>query len=82
LRRLNDILEHRVEAEARERARIWSVSQDMLVVTDLEGTFLGLNPAWTTTLGWSEDDLVGHTQEWLVHSDDRNSTHAELGTGT
>jgi PAS domain-containing protein len=55
LRRLNDILEHRVEAEARERARIWSVSQDMLVVTDLEGTFLSLNPAWTTTLGWSED---------------------------
>jgi PAS domain S-box-containing protein len=78
LRRLNDILEHRVEAEARERARIWSVSQDMLVVTDLESTFLSLNPAWTTTLGWSEDDLVGHTQEWLVHSDDRNSTHAEL----
>ena len=78
LRRLNDILEHRVEAEARERARIWSVSQDMLVVTDREGTFLSLNPAWTTTLGWSEDDLVGHTHEWLVHSDDRNSTHAEL----
>jgi PAS domain S-box-containing protein len=50
----------------------------MLVVTDLEGTFLSLNPAWTTTLGWSEDDLVGHTQEGLVHSDDRNSTHAEL----
>ena len=50
----------------------------MLVVTDLEGTFLSLNPAWTTTLGWSEDDLVGHTHEWLVHSDDRNGTHAEL----
>ena len=78
LRRLNDVLEHRVEAEARERARIWNVSQDMLVVTDLEGTFLSLNPAWTTTLGWSEDDLVGRTYEWLVHSDDRNSTHAEV----
>jgi len=78
LRRLNDVLEHRVEAEARERARIWNVSRDMLVVTDLEGTFLSLNPAWTTTLGWSEDDLVGRTYEWLVHSDDRNSTHAEL----
>jgi PAS domain S-box-containing protein len=78
LRRLNDVLEHRVETEARERARIWNVSQDMLAVTDLKGTFLSLNPAWTTTLGWSEDDLVGHTFEWLVYSDDRNSTHAEL----
>jgi hypothetical protein len=78
LRRLNNVLEHRVETEARERARIWNVSQDMLVVTNLEGIFLSLNPAWTTTLGWSESDLVGHTYEWLVHSDDRNSTNAEV----
>jgi PAS domain S-box-containing protein len=78
LRRLNEVLEQRVESEARERARIWNVSQDMLVVTDLEGKFLSLNPAWTTTLGWSETDLVGHTYEWLVHSDDRNKSRAKL----
>jgi PAS domain S-box-containing protein len=78
LRRLNDVLEHRVEAEARERARIWDISQDMLVVSDLEGAFLSLNPAWTTTLGWSENDLVGQTYERLVHSDDRNGTIAEV----
>jgi PAS domain S-box-containing protein len=77
LRRLNEVLEQRVESEARERARIWNVSQDMLVVTDLEGEFLSLNPAWTTTLGWSEADLVGNTYEWLVHSDDRNKARAE-----
>ena len=78
LRRLNEVLEQRVESEARERSRIWNVSQDMLVVTDLEGKFLSLNPAWTTALGWSETDLVGNTYEWLVHSDDRNRARAEL----
>jgi PAS domain S-box-containing protein len=78
LRRLNDVLERRVAEGVRERARIWNVSQDMLVVTDLEGTFLSLNPAWTATLGWSEEDLVGHTYEWLVHEDDRTSTYAEV----
>jgi C4-dicarboxylate-specific signal transduction histidine kinase len=30
-----------------------------------------LNPAWTSTLGWSEADLVGKTSEWLLHPDDR-----------
>jgi PAS domain S-box-containing protein len=50
----------------------------MLVVTDLKGIFLSMNPAWKSTLGWSEDDLVGRTQEWLVHSDDRNNTQAEV----
>jgi len=78
LRRLNEVLEQRVESEARERARIWNVSQDMLAVTDLKGKFLSLNPAWTTTLGWSDTDLIGNTYEWLVHSDDQNESRAEL----
>jgi PAS domain S-box-containing protein len=78
LRDLNETLEQRVEAEARERARIWNVSQDMLVVADIEGRYLNVNPAWTATLGWSEADLVGNTSEWLRHPDDRERTRAEL----
>ena len=46
LRNLNETLEQRVEAEAQERARIWNVSQDLLVVADLEGRFVAINPAW------------------------------------
>jgi PAS domain S-box-containing protein len=78
LRTLNERLEQRVEAEARERARIWNVSQDMLAVTDAEGKFLSLNPAWTSTLGWPETDLVGKTAAWLLHPDDRDGAGAEL----
>jgi PAS domain S-box-containing protein len=78
LRDLNETLERRVEAEARERARIWNVSQDLLVVADKEGKYLNVNPAWTATLGWSEADLVGSTLEWLVHPNDRDKYHAEL----
>jgi PAS domain S-box-containing protein len=78
LRALNDTLEQRVEAQARERARIWHVSQDMLVVADTEGRFLNVNPAWTAALGWSESDLVGNTSGWLLHPDDQEKTHAEL----
>jgi PAS domain S-box-containing protein len=78
LRDLNETLEQRVEAEARERARIWNVSQDLLVVIDKEGKYLNVNPAWTAALGWSEADLVGNTSEWLVHPGDREKTQAEL----
>jgi hypothetical protein len=77
LRDLNETLEQRVEAESRERARIWNVSQDLLVVSDTQGRLLSVNPAWTATLGWSEADLVGNTTEWLLHPDDRDKTHAE-----
>jgi PAS domain S-box-containing protein len=74
---LNETLEQRVEAEARERARIWNVSQDLLVVADAEGKLLSVNPAWTATLGWSEADLVGNTTEWLLHPLDREKTRVE-----
>src|SRR6478752_3417043 len=58
LRELNATLEQRVKAETQERLHIWNVSQDLLVVADLEGKCLNVNPAWTATLGWSEADLL------------------------
>ena len=51
LRELNETLEQRVEDETRERLQIWNVSQDLLVVADLEGKYFSVNPAWTATLG-------------------------------
>jgi PAS domain S-box-containing protein len=76
LRHLNETLEQRVEAEAQERARLWNVSQDLLVVTDMEGRFVAVNPAWNVLLGYSEGDLLNDTSEWLVHPDDRTKTRA------
>ncbi len=78
LRELNATLEHRVEAQTRERVQIWNVSQDLLVVTDLDGKYLTVNPAWTVSLGWSEAELLGKTSQWLLHPDDREKTRAEI----
>jgi PAS domain S-box-containing protein len=77
-RELNRTLEQRVEAQARERDRIWNVSQDLLVVADSSGTYVSVNPAWTTVLGWSETELLGKTGEWLVHPDDRERASSEI----
>jgi len=77
LRELNETLEQRVQAETRERLQIWNVSQDLLVIAGLDGTYLSLNPAWTATLGWSEADLLGQSSQWLLHPDDRERTRAE-----
>jgi PAS domain S-box-containing protein len=79
LRDLNATLGERVEAETRQRMHIWNVSQDLLVVADLEGKCLSVNPAWTAVLGWSEAELVGSTSDWLLHPDDREKSTAELG---
>src|SRR5215813_7322972 len=78
LRELNETLQQRVEAETQERLQIWNVSQDLLVVADLEGTYISVNPAWTATLGWSESELLGKTSQWLLHPDDQERTRTEI----
>jgi PAS domain S-box-containing protein len=78
LRRLNETLAERVEAQAQERDRLWMLSQDLLTVTNSEGTILSINPAWTVTLGWTSDDLVGKTGEWLIHPGDLERSREEL----
>jgi PAS domain S-box-containing protein len=78
LRSLNENLAQRVQAQAQERDRIWNLSGDLLSVADTSGMLLSVNPAWSATLGWSADDLVGKHSEWLVHPDDRERSQAEL----
>ena len=84
LARLNATLAERVEEKTRERDRIWNVSQDLLVVADLDGVWQTVNPAWTRTLGWSETELLNRTSQWLEHPDDGgiNRLHVvKLGAG-
>jgi PAS domain S-box-containing protein len=78
LRDLNENLEQRVAAQARERDRIWTVAQDLLAVTDTSGKLISVNPAWTVTLGWSADDLLGTDGARLVHPDDLERGLREL----
>ena len=57
LRVLNDRLEAEIAQRVRERDRIWQVSEDLLGVSNFEGYFTSVNPAWTALLGWSEDEI-------------------------
>jgi PAS domain S-box-containing protein len=70
LRDLNDRLEALVAERTRERDRIWQVSEDLLGVSDFEGYFLSVNPAWTRLLGWSEAQLKRMHVSELRHPDD------------
>ncbi len=61
-----------------ERDRLWRISQDPFLVSDMEGRWLRASPAWTEILGWSEAELVGRTSEWMEHPDDWSETRAEI----
>jgi PAS domain S-box-containing protein len=77
LRSLNNTLAERAETNSQERDRLWNLSQDLLVVSDLTGGVVNVNPAWSSVLGWAPQDLIGKTGEWLVHPADRERSLAE-----
>jgi PAS domain S-box-containing protein len=75
LRTLSERLEAEVERRTLERDRIWNVSEDLLAVSNFDGYFLSMNPAWTRLLGWTEDEIKSLHVSELRHPDDGpNST--------
>nr|WP_247887391.1 PAS domain S-box protein [Azospirillum sp. SYSU D00513] len=79
LRQLNDTLEQRVADAIKDRDRIWKLSRDPFLIADREGHWLNVSPAWADILGWSEEELLGRTSEWMEHPDDRTKTRQEIG---
>jgi PAS domain S-box-containing protein len=70
LRAVSEKLEAEVERRTLERDRIWNVSEDLFAVSNFEGYFLSINPAWTRLLGWSEDEIKSMHVGELRHPDD------------
>jgi len=62
-----------------DRNRLWAISQDLLLVCTFEGVVTAVNPSACRMLGWSEDEMVGHTLAAFVHPDDLASTAAGVG---
>jgi PAS domain S-box-containing protein len=56
-----------VQASEAELERLWAASPDLLVLIDAEGRYRRVNPAWTTVLGYDQDDLIGKSATELGH---------------
>jgi PAS domain S-box-containing protein len=63
----------------RDRDRLWSLSQELMLVCDYAGVVTAVNPSATRLLGWSEDEMVGKTLSDFLHPDDIARTAAEVG---
>ncbi|OAN28036.1 ATP-binding protein [Pseudomonas oryzihabitans] len=78
LRQANEVLEIRVRERTRERDQLWAYSHDLIGIADSRGIWVSINPAWTRTLGWTVDEIIGKTSEWLEHPEDRQRTRQEI----
>ncbi len=62
---------------AEEQDAFFTLSADLLAVAGKDGYLKRVNPAWTETLGWTEDDLVSRPFIAFVHPDDVDASEAE-----
>ena len=77
---LNATLEEQISTRTAERDRIWRLSKDIMLVADFNGLLSAVNPAFTSTLGWREQEVIGTSLLDLVHPDDVQSTVQQVGS--
>jgi PAS domain S-box-containing protein len=65
------------EAAPDPENRFFTLSIDMLCIAQFSGYFIGLNPAWEKTLGFSREELRSKPMFEFVHPDDRERTLAQ-----
>jgi PAS domain S-box-containing protein len=57
----------------------FEMALDHVAVAGLDGYFRRVNPAWSRTLGWSEEELLSRPSIEFVHPDDRSATLSGRG---
>ena len=63
---------------AADRNRLWALARDPFLIADAQGIWLAASPAWTDILGWTMEDLLGRTSQWMEHPDDVNRTRERI----
>lgn len=79
LRALNTDLERQVIERTQARGRSWQLSPDLMGALNSKGCFETSNPAWQTTLGWSEAEVAQMSIFDLLHPDDLERTREGFG---
>jgi PAS domain S-box-containing protein len=70
--------EQALSQEIEERRRIFESSQDLILVTDSQGTLMQVSPSAEAILGYLPAEMIGRSAVEFIHGDDLDKTRAEM----
>jgi PAS domain S-box-containing protein len=70
--------QHALDQQIEERRRIFETSQDLILVSDPQGVLVQVSPSAQTILGYSSEEMIGHSAIEFIHGDDLDSTRGEM----
>ncbi|MEP0880475.1 PAS domain S-box protein [Trichocoleus sp. ST-U3] len=76
-RELAQAIKQRDKAQE-EQLQFFTLSLDMLCIAGMDGYFKRLNPSWSKTLGFTNEELQSQPFIEFVHPDDREATIAQV----
>lgn len=76
------ILANKQNEERKKLEKFFMMSFDMICIAGANGFFKKVNPAITSTLGWSEEELMKKTFFEFIHPDDQKLAAVELNKMT
>jgi PAS domain S-box-containing protein len=71
-------LEAQVAEQEKARDRIWNLSPVLKFVARHDGEIRSVNPSWTRSLGWSEEETIGRNVLDFVAPDGREQAASDL----
>ncbi len=74
----NKIAEESLKEKTEELESFFSIALDMLCITDLNGVFIKVNPAWQQVLGYHVNELEGKSYIQFIHPDDNADANEVL----
>ena len=62
----------------KERDRLFNYALDLYCIADFDGYFKQVNPAWESTLGWTNEELLTRPYMEFIHPDDHEGWQLPL----
>ncbi len=73
------IVNKKEKNELKNYQRLFRLTNDLVCVTSTDGIFKEVNPSFTNTLGWDEQELLGKSFFSFLHPEDAKASGSEMG---